>query len=174
MIILGTPLKKIFLYLLKFKILILLFASTFIIYSLTSGGPTPYNYFVRLADAFLHGRLYLTEAKPWFSELIPINGRYYGYYPPMPALVILPFIAFKGLTFDQTFVSILLGSFNSVLIYLFFKKFLYNNGKKSNIVAIAISILFAFGTIHWYLASVGSTWYFAHVTAVFFLLLALN
>ena len=28
----------------------------------TSTDPTPFDYFVRLADAFLHGRLYLLEA----------------------------------------------------------------------------------------------------------------
>jgi hypothetical protein len=37
-----------------------------------------------------------------------------------------------------------------------------------------LTILFAFGSIYWYLASVGSAWYLAHVTATFFLLLALN
>ena len=37
------------------------------------------DYFVRLADAFLHGRLYVTEAPTWLNELIPAGpGRWYA------------------------------------------------------------------------------------------------
>ncbi len=156
----------------KGSIPLLLFLATFIIYYATSGGPTPYNYFVRLADAFLHGRLYLTDNPSWLNELIPISGKYYVIYPPMPALVILPFVAIRGLTFDQTFGSILVGSLNSVLVYRLTKKIF--GGKITDKASLWIAVLFTFGTIYWYLASVGSSWYFAQVTAVFFLFLALN
>ena len=37
----------------------------------TSSDPTPFDYFVRLADAFLHGRLSLLEAPSWLNELVP-------------------------------------------------------------------------------------------------------
>jgi hypothetical protein len=40
----------------------------------TKANPTPYNYFVRLADAFLHFRLYLLENPPWLNELVPFQG----------------------------------------------------------------------------------------------------
>lgn len=149
-----------------------LFLTTFIIYYITSGSPTPYNYFVRLADAFLNGRLYLTDNPSWLSELIPINGKYYVIYPPMPALIIIPFVVFKGLSFDQTIGSIFIGSLNSILIYLLIKKIF--SDKKADITALWMTILFSFGTIYWFLASVGSSWYFAQVTAVFFLFLAIN
>lgn len=157
----------------KFLIPLLLFLATFIIYSLTSSGPTPHNYFVRLADAFLHGRLYLTDNPSWLSELVPVDGKFYVINPPMPALVILPFVALKGLAFDQTLGSIFVGSLNSVLVYLLAKKFFIEGDKRADKMALWIAILFNFGTIYWYLASVGSSWYFAQVTAVFFLFLAL-
>lgn len=160
--------------LMKFRIPFLLFLITFIIYYVTSGGPTPYNYFVRLADAFLNGRLYLIENPSWLSELIPINGKYYVIYPPMPALIITPFIALKGLAFDQTLGSIFIGSLNSILVYLLIKKIFSDDAKKADSIALWMAILFTFGTIYWFLASVGSSWYFAQVTAVFFLFLALN
>ena len=153
---------------------LILFLITFIIYYVTSGGPTHYNYFVRLADAFLNGRLYLIENPSWLSELIPINGKYYVIYPPMPALIITPFIALKGLAFDQTLGSIFIGSLNSILVYLLIKKIFSDDTKKADLTALWMAILFTFGTIYWYLASVGSSWYFAQVTAVFFLFLALN
>jgi len=149
---------------------ILLFILIFSIYFLTKANPTPYNYFVRLADAFLHFRLYLLENPPWLNELVPFEGKYYVIYPPMPALISIPFVIFKGLNADQTLISILIGSLNGVLVYFLVKKFLQNESK----TAFWMVILFSFGTIYWYLATVGSAWYFAHIVAAFFLLLALN
>lgn len=160
--------------LMKSRIPFLLFLITLIIYYITNGGPTPYNYFVRLADAFLNGRLYLIENPSWLTELIPVNGKYYVIYPPMPALVIIPFVALKGVTFDQTLASIFIGSLNSILVYLLIKKIFSDGTKKAEFTALWMAILFTFGTIYWFLASVGSAWYFAQVTAVFFLFLALN
>ena len=92
----------------------------------------------------------------------------------MPALIITPFIALKGLAFDQTLGSIFIGSLNSILVYLLIKKIFSDDAKKADSIALWMAILFTFGTIYWFLASVGSSWYFAQVTAVFFLFLALN
>jgi hypothetical protein len=168
----------------KFFVPLIICIITFAIYYITGEGSTPYNYYVYLADAFLHGRLYLTENPSWLSELIPINGKYYVIYPPMPALLILPFVAFRGLAFDQTIGSVLIGSINSAILYIIvkkiFRRYFINtseNGKldkKIEIFAIWIMILFSFGTIYWFLASVGSSWYLAQVTGVLFIFLALN
>ena len=51
---------------------VLLFIFVFLIYRIT--GPktkTHLDYFVPLADAFLHKRLYLSENPPWLNELVP-------------------------------------------------------------------------------------------------------
>src|SRR5262245_34935113 len=65
----------------------------------TSTDPTPFDYFVRLADAFLNGRLYLLEAPSWLNELVPGGGGWYVVYPPVPALMLIPFVALFGPTF---------------------------------------------------------------------------
>lgn len=153
----------------KRQLIFLLFFSTFLIYMFSSPGEAVHNYFVRLADVFLRGRAYLTEAPAWLNELIPIEGKYMVVYPPMPAIVLLPFVAFFGLTFSQTLFSILIGSLNAILVYFALGKLKLS--KESQIWA---TILFAFGTNHWFLASVGSAWYLAHILAVFFLLLAIH
>ena len=54
------------------------------------------DYFVRLADAMLHGRIYLTQAPSWLNELIPRNGVWYVAYPPWPAILLIPFVAVFG------------------------------------------------------------------------------
>jgi 4-amino-4-deoxy-L-arabinose transferase-like glycosyltransferase len=148
---------------------IFLFVLVFIVYLFTKANPTPYNYFVRLADAFLHFRLSLLENPPWLNELVPFQGKYYVIYPPMPALVSIPFLILFGPFVDQTLISIFFGSLNAILVYFLVKKF-----SKEEKIAIWMAIFYCFGTIHWYLATVGSAWYFAHIVANFFLLLALN
>lgn len=153
---------------------LIIFLATFIIYYTTSGLSTQQDYFVRLADTFIHGHLYLTENPSWLSELVPMNGKYYVIYPPMPAIIIVPFVILKGLTFDQTLASIFVGSLNSVLVYMLIKKIFPDDSKRTESLALWITIMFTFGTVHWFLASVGSAWYYAHVTGVFFLFLALN
>ncbi len=52
--------------------LIILFVVAFLVYWATGEGhPTVYDYYVRLADAFLHGRLYLLNNPSWLNELVP-------------------------------------------------------------------------------------------------------
>jgi len=147
----------------------LIFGITFIIYFLTSPKNTPYDYFVRLADAFLNHRLYLIDNPSWLSELITFNGKYYVVFPPMPAILLTPLVALFGPQFSQTIFSIFLGSLNPVILYSLLKKI-----KISSKTAIIATFFFAFGSGQWFLASVGSAWYLAHIVALFFLLLAIR
>lgn len=129
------------------------------------GEGTGWNHFVILADAFLHGHLYIANI---LTELAPWNGHYFVVYPPMPAILLMPFVAVFGSTFYQPILSILLGAVNVVLAYKVLMK-LFENRK----LVAWISILYAFGTIQWYHAEVGSSWYVAHIVALFFLWLSL-
>lgn len=148
---------------------IILFIVTFIIYLLSYRGEgKPYNYFVLLADAFLHGRLYLVSHPSWLSELINIGNHFYVPYPPMPAILLLPFILLFGTSFPQPLLSIFLGSINVSLCFIVISK-LFKSGK----IGILTSILYAFGTIQWYHAEVGSSWYIAQIIAMFFIWLSI-
>jgi hypothetical protein len=148
---------------------LLLFAATFSIYLLSYGGEgRPFDYFARLADAFLHGRVYLTESPSWLAELIPIGGRYYVVFPPMPAFVLMPFVALFGTEHAQTAVSILLGAANVALCYAVIRRFF-----GSTTVALWTAVLYSVGTVHWYHAETANAWYFAQICANFFLWLAL-
>ncbi len=145
-----------------------LFATTFLVYYFTTDGhPTPYNNFVRLADAFLHGRLYLTEKITWL-ELAPRDGKYYIVPPPMPAILLLPFVYVFGLSTNQTLASIILGSLNIVLIF-----FVTREITKNRSVQLWTTVMFGFGTIHWWIATAGGVWTFSQVTSVAFLSLAI-
>lgn len=121
-----------------------------------------------LADSFLHGRLYLTEGPNWLNELVKINNVFYVPFPPMPAILLMPFVAMFGTSFPQPILSIIIGSINVSLSYIVILNYL-----KKESLAFLISILYAFGTIQWYHAEVGSSWYIAHIIAMFFIWLSL-
>lgn len=124
-----------------------------------------WNHFVYLADSFLHGHLYIANI---LTELAHWNNHYFVVYPPMPAILLMPFVALFGTSFYQPMLSILLGAINVSLAYIVLLKF-FNNRKLS----LWVSSLYAFGTIQWYHAEVGSSWYIAHIVALFFLWLSL-
>jgi len=145
---------------------ILLFIFTLLVYSISHRGEgAQWNHFIYLADAFLHGRLYVVNN---LTELAYWNNHYFVVYPPMPAILLMPFVAVFGTTFYQPIISILLGAANVSLSYLVLVKFF-----KKNQLALWVSVLYAFGTIQWYHAEVGSSWYVAHIVALFFLWLSL-
>ena len=146
-----------------------LFFVLFFLYIFTSEGNTPFNYFVRLADAFLNGRYWITENPPLLSELIPAEGgKFYILYPPMPALLVLPFVAFFGTSFPQQYVAHLVGAGLSVLVAQM--ALLLTRSKK---IALWAGILCGAGSIVWYLSEVGSVWYLGQLSAAFFLTLAI-
>lgn len=148
---------------------VLLFIFTFVIYLLSNfNRETPYNYFIFLSQAFLDGRLYVVENFPWLNELVKWQGKLYVVYPPMPAILLMPFVAIFGISFHQSWLSIFLAAANVSLSYLVFLKIFKNKQ-----LSLWGSLLYAFGTIQWFHAEVGSAWYIAHIAAMFFVWLAI-
>jgi|GEM_PF-161015 len=144
------------------------FVATFIVYWLSYQGRNQvYNQFVLLADAFAHGRLHVIVNAPWL-ELAKWEGRQYVAYPPMPGVLLTPFVALFGPTFPQPLFSVVLGAINAALCYLALWHLF-----KNRTVAAWSTALFAFGTVQWYAAENGSVWTVEHVVALFFLWLAI-
>lgn len=144
------------------------FFLTFTIYMLTREiDATYYNNFIVLADAFLNGRLYLLEDVSWM-ELAPVDGKYYVVPPPMPAILSMPFVAVSGLSTNQTLISILFGSLNVSLAYLVARSLTQNRA-----VQIWSTIMFGFGSIHWWVANAGGVWTFSQTLSVTFLFVAI-
>lgn len=87
----------------------------------------------------------------------------------MPAITLVPFIFIFKDFFQQQYLAHLLGA--SVVFFTYYLSLKINKDKK---IAVWSVILVNFGTIIWYLSSVGSAWYLAQVTSFFFLMAALN
>lgn len=142
-------------------------ALVFVIYLATSELSTPYDHFVRLADAFLHGRLYLVDAPEWL-ELARFGDKGFVISPPGPTLFVLPFVLVWGLGTNQAVISMLVGSAAAGLFWVATTQLGWRLSFR-----LGATALFALGTNLWWAASTGSVWSFAHVSAVFFLTAAL-
>ena len=151
------------------KLVSLFFILTLVVYFITSSGKTPYDYFTRLADSFAQGKYYLEDNPPWLSELIPAeNNKYYVVYPPMPAILSIPFVLIFGHNFQQQYLAHILGAGIVGLTMLTAWKF-----KKDLKLLIFIGLLVSVGNIIWFLSSVGSSWYLGQVCAAFFMTAAI-
>lgn len=133
----------------------------------TNSKPQSLDYFSRLAAALLQGRYWLDEAPSWLNELIPAgDGRWYVPYPPMPAVLALPFVAVFGREFPAQLYSALYGGLAVGLVYLVLGRLGLGLRIRDR---LSLTAVFAFGTCFWFIAISGSAWYFAHVAAVLLL-----
>ena len=142
---------------------------TTLIYLRVAPENQPYDYFVRLADALLHGQIHLTEAPSWLNELVPKDGVFYVVYPPVPAVLLMPFVAIFGTEFPQQVASCLFGGIAVGLTWALLGKFALSNSTRLFLTAV-----FGFGTVFWYVAETGSGWYISHAVAVMFMTGSLN
>lgn len=154
----------------KIELLIfLLFLGVVVIYFSTSGGNTPFNHFILLAGSFLKGKIYIQGYYPWL-EKIPIDSNtFYVANPPGPAILAIPFVFLFGKNFPQQYIAHLVGAGIAVVTFLISLEV----SKKNIKLAFWSAILVSLGSINWYLSSVGSTWYLAHLVSEFFISLAI-
>jgi len=141
-----------------------------------------YNHFVWQADAFLHGRFAIAYpvsdgpyTNAYFQDVMRLpsaaGSPSYGLlpFPPLPAVVLLPFVAIFGLATDSQLVGVVIGAINVGLAWRMTTRL-----TTSHTVSFLATLFFAFGTVHWYAAMLSTTWYLAHVVATTFVLLGIT
>src|SRR5205823_3342098 len=122
------------------------------------GLATDYDYYGRLADAFLHGRWWVTEAPPWLNELLPCgDGRYCVVYPPLPALLALPLVPFVNTATAQVVASRIAAGVSAGVLYYALLAYGAPRGH-----ALAGTVLSALGTTLLFSSVDGRAWYAAH------------
>ena len=149
-----------------------------------------YNHFVWQADAFLHGQYaipYPVTSGPvtnsYFQDVLPAAplgplgatnpaipaGRALLPFPPLPAILLMPLVAIWGLGTNAALFAAVLGAIN---VGLCWRMVLRVTPRRD--AAVLTTIFYAFGTVAWYAAMLGSTWFLAHVVASTFLFLAIT
>ena len=135
------------------------------------GSVRSYNHFVWQALAFLDGRAAITWPVPgndYFQDVLPIRdatGNLTGFgllpFPPLPAIVLMPVVAIYGLATDERAVSVVIGAIDVGLCW-----WALGHLSVSRLVRLAVTIFFGFGTVAWYAAGLGTTWFLAHVVSL--------
>ena len=136
-----------------------------------------YNHFVWQADAFLHGQASIrypvaatltSPGNDFFNDVVPVvdaagnpTGRGMIPFPPLPAVVLLPFVAIWGMATDQAFLALVLGALDVGLAF-----WLLGRVPIRPRLRAALTVFLGAGSALWYASSLGSTWYLAHVVAI--------
>ena len=127
------------------------------------GAVTVYDYYGRLAEAFLQGHYWLEVDPPWLNELLSCgDGRWCVAYPPLPALLAVPFL-FLGTAAAQGAVAQLCGGASAGVLFLALRAY-----GAPRVVALAGAAVSAFGTTLLFSSTDGRAWYAAHSVAMLF------
>lgn len=150
---------------------LLLFLGAFLLFFLLNNHKFVfYNNYSYLAEALLHGRLYV-DGMPEYLESVAFGGHTYMHFAPGPSLLCLPFVAIWGVDgFNIAWLSILLGAGNCTLFYRVFRQMGIGRGIRERFWCTVLAV---FGTTHCFLAAIGHSWFLGHVSGWFFLLLAI-
>lgn len=128
-----------------------------------------YNHYVHLAHSFLQGQVDVPTLPDYYHDAVRINDKTLLPFGPSPALVLLPAVAIFGLSTAQPLVATVVGGINIALVFLLLRKM-----ETKTHIALVLSCFMAFGTVHWYASVIGTTWFFAHIVGILFLLVAIS
>lgn len=136
-------------------------------------GSHPYAYFPELAEAFLAGRLWITPSA-WTMDLTPHDGRWYVPFPPLPAILLLPWVAFVGREgVDTVLFSTALAAGTATLVFVLLELLTRHQWSHLDLVDnVCLTVLFALGSVQWVVALSGAVWHLGQETAVLFFALA--
>lgn len=128
--------------------------------------PSPYDNYVLLAQAFLHGRVWIDWPGAYIDALA-LGTRHYVIEAPLPAVLLLPAVAIFGGA-NQTLLSALLAAIGVGATWRLGERFEISPANNAWICAFALA-----GTDLLWCAIFGDVWFLAHVSAFCFTMLAL-
>lgn len=103
-----------------------------------------------------------------------VNGRVYGYWAPLTPAVMVPFVAVFGPGVSDLLINALFGGLNVGLFYWLLRR-IDRAGLSaiSEPCGIALTVVLAFGTVHFYMAASGRVWFASQVVTLTAVLAAL-
>jgi hypothetical protein len=149
-----------------------------------------YDHFVWQAQAWLEGRAAIAypiedgiRTNAYYQDVLDLGdrlltqelglpwepGRALIPFPPLPAIILLPFVAVWGLATQGALVFALLGGIN---VGLCFRMLTRVTPRRD--AAFLGTVVYGFGTVAWYASMLGTTWFQAHVAASTLLFLAIT
>jgi hypothetical protein len=160
----------------RYRTDLVLFLASLAVYALSSDGFLAHQslapHFVYQADAFLHGQLSLTVPRPPnLNDWVLQDGRWYVSFPPFPALVMVPFVALWGLTFNDVAFTLFFSAANVALLYRLLRRL---QPERAEWEHVAFALIYGFGTLAWSCGIRGEVWFTAETMGVTLTLLYLH
>ena len=146
----------------------------FVYYLSQPNRSNPYMHFVLQAQSWLEGKTAIPT--PGYQDVMPTyypDGTPTGYgiipFPPLPAWVLLPFVSIWHLATNQQLLATFFSAVDVGIAY-----WMLGLLRIRQSVRVLTSLFLGLGTVLWYTAAIGSTWFWAHVVAVGCLLLSVG
>lgn len=150
---------------------------------LATQGERFYDHFVWQASAFLEGQAAIrypvggsatSDGNAFFQDVLPVASsdgvpRALIPFPPLPALILVPFVAVWGLSADDQTIFTTLAALDVAICW-----WMIGRLRIRPVARLTTTLFFAFGTVFWYTAQLATTWYQAHIVAVGLAMLAVG
>ncbi|HEY3354419.1 MAG TPA: hypothetical protein VGQ83_14300 [Polyangia bacterium] len=101
------------------------------------------------------------------SAIAARQHRTYVSFPPLPAVLMMPFVAIFGMAFNDVLFTILLAALAPALLFVLLRR-LRESGLSARTAVddLWLTALFGLGTVFYYCSVIGQVWYTAHVVTV--------
>jgi hypothetical protein len=155
-----------------FAILMVLLGGFAMLLHIDPKHPSDSTHFIIQVQAWLHGHL---DMGVHLGDTIILNGKVYIIYPPLPALLMVPFVAILGDTFSDVWFTWAFAALNIMLLFrtlevMRVRRITTRTPLENRILAIT----FGFGTIALWLCLGGRVWFTAQTISIFGIMITLH
>ncbi len=155
-----------------FAVLMVLLGGFAILLHIDPAHPSGADHFILQAQAWLHGHLDI--GRP-INDAILVGGKVYIIYPPLPALLMVPFVAILGAQFSDVWFTWAFAALNIVLLFRTLEvmrvRRITNRLPLENLL---IAITFGYGTIALWLCLGGDVWFTSQTISIFGIMITLH
>lgn len=133
------------------------------------------NIFVYLAWAFLHGRLDLIYVPDSQRDLSLFHGKYYAYWPPLPAFLLMPAVCIHELWVGDKWIAAAFTAVSVIAAWFLMDAIAVRRGwVLSNIYKFLLSAFLAFGTANLIMTIRCNQWSFAQTCASMMMMISMS
>lgn len=134
--------------------------------------PSGARQFILQAQAWLHGHLALEQ---YTGDTIILHGKDYVIYPPLPAMLMLPFVALLGDKFSDIWFTWIFAAMNIILLFRTLEVMRVRCITRRSVLENGIiALTFGFGTVALWLGLGGDVWFTAQIVSTFGIMLMLH
>jgi hypothetical protein len=93
--------------------------------------------------------------------------RYYVSFPPLPAVLMMPFVAIFGMQLNDVLFNVLLAALAPALLFMLLRRLREKQlSQRTETDDLWLTAMFGLGTVFFYSAVIGQVWYTAHIVMV--------